>query len=68
MNIEDIIRAWKADEDDQKAHFAANPVGQELADQELQEVLGGFFCLATCAPAGTVGCLASCFDGTVPMP
>ncbi len=45
MSIENIIRAWKADEDDQDTHSTAtNPVGEELTDQELQEVTGGKVC------------------------
>lgn len=72
MNIEEIIRAWKADEDDQSARSATSPIGEELTNQELQEALGGFVCLATCVAAGTArclaSCLASCLDGTVPVP
>jgi hypothetical protein len=41
MNIEELIRAWKADEDDQDTHFAANPIGEELTDQDLLEITGG---------------------------
>ena len=41
MNIEQIIRSWKADEEDQTTSPAANPVGEELTDQQLQEVGGG---------------------------
>jgi mersacidin/lichenicidin family type 2 lantibiotic len=41
MTIEDIIRAWKADENDQNTPSVANPIGEELTDQELQEATGG---------------------------
>ncbi len=69
MSIENIIRAWKADEDDQDTYsVATNPVGAELTDQELQEIVGGS-CLGanTCDLFNlsnlcdiTVHCLASC--------
>ncbi len=51
MNIENIIRAWKADEDDQETIAVANPVGEELTDQELQDVTGGL-CITTCGHTG----------------
>jgi len=41
MSIEDIIRAWKSDEETLEPHWPANPVGRELLDQELLEVAGG---------------------------
>jgi hypothetical protein len=41
MNIEDVIRAWKADENDQNTNSATNPIGEELTDQELLEATGG---------------------------
>jgi mersacidin/lichenicidin family type 2 lantibiotic len=44
MNIEEIIRAWKADEDDQNTNSVANPIGEELTDQELEMVTGGRNC------------------------
>jgi hypothetical protein len=44
MNIEEIIRAWKADEDDQNTNSIVNPIGKELTDQELEMVTGGRNC------------------------
>ena len=42
MSIEDIIRAWKADENTLDSNLPANPVGRELDEQELEEVSGSF--------------------------
>ena len=47
MNIEQIIRNWKADEEDQTPNPAANPVGEELTDQQLQEI-GGRCAIDSC--------------------
>jgi mersacidin/lichenicidin family type 2 lantibiotic len=45
MNINDILRAWKADEDDENDEKApANPAGQELSDEELEQAAGGRPC------------------------
>ena len=44
MSIEEMIRAWKSDEDGLEANSPANPVGEILSDEELQEVLGGAPC------------------------
>ena len=41
MSIEDIIRAWKADEEALDAHLPASPIGQELSEEELLDVFGG---------------------------
>ena len=48
MNTDDIIRAWKAeDDDDHKQHgqipvVPANPAGeQELSDEDLESIEGG---------------------------
>lgn len=37
MSIEDMIRAWKANEE----ALEPSPVGREITEQELLEVLGG---------------------------
>ncbi|QBD77339.1 mersacidin/lichenicidin family type 2 lantibiotic [Ktedonosporobacter rubrisoli] len=45
MNIESIIQAWKAEEearDGWTSLMPALPVGEELTEQELEEVVGGF--------------------------
>ena len=45
MNTDDIIRAWKAEDDDQqgkKPVVPANPAGeQELSDEDLESIEGG---------------------------
>ncbi len=42
MNIEEIIRAWKAGKANEVDGIQpANPVGDELSAEELEEVVGG---------------------------
>ena len=42
MSIEEIIRAWKADEQDQQdQHIPENPAGYALSDEDLEQVVGG---------------------------
>jgi mersacidin/lichenicidin family type 2 lantibiotic len=46
MSVEDIIQAWKADDDDDKddddSKAPENPAGEEeLTDEELKEAAGG---------------------------
>jgi mersacidin/lichenicidin family type 2 lantibiotic len=46
MSSEDIIRAWKGDEDEQDqdpkdAQIPANPAGEELTDSDLEKISGG---------------------------
>jgi mersacidin/lichenicidin family type 2 lantibiotic len=57
MGAEDIISAWKSDEDDEgdkKGEKAPpNPAGGlELTDEELEQAAGG---VETCSIAGTKG-------------
>ena len=61
MNIENIIRAWKADEEDHETLSIANPIGEELTDQELQEATGGL-ChnIFTCANVQTCAHITFC--------
>lgn len=47
MSIEEIIKAWKSEETLANGS-PLNPVGEELSDEELQEVSGGFPCIITC--------------------
>jgi hypothetical protein len=60
MNIEKIIHAWKADEDEWEAPVIASPVGRELTEEELLVISGsdgGCFitnCGATCNVSCTV--------------
>lgn len=46
MSIEQIVQAWKNDEENMNinANLPANPVGEELSDKELQEITGGMNC------------------------
>ncbi|GHO51859.1 hypothetical protein [Ktedonobacter robiniae] len=48
MSIEEIIKAWKSEEEMLDADTPANPVGQELTEEALQEVVGGMPCTMTC--------------------
>ena len=41
MSIEDIVRAWKTNEEALDLHLPASPVGRELDERELLEVFGG---------------------------
>lgn len=49
MSIEDIIKLWKTDEDAFKGDAPENPVGEELADEELLDIIGGVRCIAVCS-------------------
>jgi len=40
MSIEEIIRAWKAEEEDLKPQVPDSPVGRELSEEELLEIEG----------------------------
>jgi bacteriocin-like protein len=44
MSIEEIIQSWKACEECEEAASSTNPVGEELSNQELEEVTGGMSC------------------------
>lgn len=41
MTIDQIIRAWKSEEDALDANIPENPVGNELSEEELEQVVGG---------------------------
>ncbi len=43
MSMDEIIRTWKADEEEIELHLPASPVGRELDEHELQEVVGGVY-------------------------
>ena len=58
MSIEDIIKAWKADEGVSAFEAPKNPVGEELADEDLLEIVGGM----TCTGFGS-DCWGSCATG-----
>ncbi|GHO65283.1 hypothetical protein KSC_041750 [Ktedonobacter sp. SOSP1-52] len=59
MSIEEIVKAWKSEETALEAHIPANPVGQELTEEELQEVIGGLRCTVTCEETSLV-CNPTC--------
>ena len=58
MSIEEIVRVWKSDENALDTHTPENPVGMELTEQQLQEVVGGLRCVVTCDEDWTcsIGC------------
>ena len=65
MNIEAIICAWKAEEDSQESGFVANPVGEELTDQELQEAFGSRCLIPSLTCANFLTCqngITFCFE------
>jgi hypothetical protein len=47
MNLEEIIRAWKTNEETVEPHLPPSPVGEELSEEELLEI-GGGGCRVTC--------------------
>ncbi len=59
MNIEQIVKAWKSEHETLDANIPANPVGQELTEAELQEVVGGMRCTVTCEES-SLYCNPSC--------
>ena len=57
MSIAEIIRAWKADEQDQQdEHMPENPAGYALSDEDLEQVVGGG-CFDTCANTCAITCI-----------
>ena len=48
MNIEEIIKAWKSEEQFLDDAIPESPVGRELSEEQLQEVSGGMVCPDTC--------------------
>ncbi len=60
MNIEDIIRSWKADEDTWEVPQVASPVGRELTEEELLQVSGGDCFITNCGFTCNVTCNVSC--------
>jgi bacteriocin-like protein len=51
VTIENMIQSWKSEEEMDTE--VANPAGEELSDQELQEIAGGMICTYTCANGWT---------------
>ena len=60
MSIEEIIKAWKSEDQALEASVPANPIGQELSDEELQEVVGGERCTITCEDI-SLQCNPTCY-------
>lgn len=60
MNIEEIIRAWKAEETDQNIVAIANPVGEELTDMDLLQIIGGLSCTESAGSDGTSHSSCAC--------
>lgn len=55
MNIEEIIKAWKSAEDAPGTGILESPVGQEITEHDLREVVGGMDCsILSCG--GVVSC------------
>ncbi|GCE05964.1 hypothetical protein [Dictyobacter aurantiacus] len=44
MSIEEIVKAWKADDSLAASTVPANPIGEELSDEALLGVAGGMAC------------------------
>ena len=71
MDIEKMIRVWKAEENEWKAPEVANPIGEELTEEELLEVGGGLcsptICLNTCElTCGRITCgVTLCITTTI---
>jgi hypothetical protein len=45
MSIERIVASWKNDENELDENLAENPVGRELSNSDLEQVVGGMGCL-----------------------
>lgn len=61
MDIEKIIRFWKAEEDEWEISEFANPVGEVLTEEELLQVSGGDSCVLTvCNVSCTYTCDITC--------
>lgn len=56
MSIEEMIQAWKNDEDDDTLTAPESPVGDELSDEELLEASGGLPCLIDSCGIGATRC------------
>jgi hypothetical protein len=60
MNIENIIRAWKADEDQWEAPLIESPIGRELTEEELLQVCGGSCFITDCGVTCNITCTFTC--------
>lgn len=68
MNIEKIIRSWKADEDNWETSLVASPVGQGLTEEEMLEVSGGACPFTICPFTCELTCPFTCGTAiTVPV-
>jgi len=57
MSMEEIIRAWKVEDESLDPRLPANPVGRVLSEEELLEVSGSFIVQCTISCYG-VSCSA----------
>ncbi len=60
MSIENIIRSWKADEDNWEAPLFVSPVGQELTEEEMLQVSGGDCVISNCGVTCSSTCGTTC--------
>lgn len=61
MSLDDIIRAWKSDEQSLEPHLPTSPVGRELSEEELLDVLGsGCYNSLTCSDDPQITCVVTC--------
>jgi hypothetical protein len=65
MDIEKIIRVWKAEEDEWEAALLANPVGQELTEEEMLHVCGGDCFITECTYTCNITCTVTICVGSV---
>jgi hypothetical protein len=57
MGIEQIVRRWKAGEEELPGDILLeNPVGEQLSEQALAEVVGGLGCSSTYCPLTLTQC------------
>jgi hypothetical protein len=59
MSIEQIVQSWKSDEKGLVGNAPESPVGEELSEESLEQVVGGLGCMITCNEEWT--CSVSCF-------
>lgn len=46
MSIEQIVQAWKSEEDTLDNNIPESPIGEELTEEALRDVSGGMYCTA----------------------
>jgi hypothetical protein len=48
MSIEQIVQSWKSDEENLAVNIPKSPVGEELSEKNLEQVVGAMGCSITC--------------------